>query len=171
MLFKNFSNSHDQFRLNEGNFISKDPFKIFDTDASYTLSKLTIDKLFEGLDFEKSEDMYYFIKTNIPSIASSLGMYNASNFSAYDLVINQINYIITRISKIETELAEGFKSVLDATQTNYGERKKKISQITNPLSLSSIIPRVNTVVKNYIKTNNIDFKSEQYNDLVSVGKL
>ena len=165
MLFKNFSNSHDQFRLNEGNFISKDPFKIFDTDASYTLSKLTIDKLFEGLDFEKSEDMYYFIKTNIPSIASSLGMYNASNFSAYDLVINQINYIITRISKIETELAEGFKSVLDATQTNYGERKKKISQITNPLSLSSIIPRVNTVVKNYIKTNNIDFKSEQYNDL------
>ena len=47
----------------------------------------------------------------------------------------------------------------------YGERKKKISQITNPLSLSSIIPRVNTVVKNYIKTNNIDFKSEQYNDL------
>jgi hypothetical protein len=165
MLFKNFSNNHDQFRLNEGNFISKDFTKIFDTDASYTLSKLTIDKLFEGLDFEKSEDMYNFIKSNIPSIASSLGMYNASNLFAFDLIKNQISYIITRIIKIETELAEGFKSVLDATQTNYGERKKKISQITNPMGLSSIIPIVNTVVKNYIKTNNIDFKSEQYDSL------
>ena len=162
MLFKNFYNSHDQFRLNEGNFISKDPFKIFDTDASYTLSKLTIDKLFEGLDFEKSEDMYNFIKSNIPSIASSLGMYNASNLFAFDLIKNQISYIITRIIKIETELAEGFKSVLDATQTNYGERKKKISQITNPMGLSSIIPIVNTVVKNYIKTNNIDFSSQTF---------
>jgi hypothetical protein len=90
MLFKNFYNNHDQYRLNEGNFISADPTGLIDKDAKFRLSELTIDKLFEGLDLKKSAELYTFIKSNIPSIAPIMDMQRADVTSAFELIRSQI---------------------------------------------------------------------------------
>jgi len=160
MLFKNFYNNHDQFRLNESNFISSDWFGLFDQDAKFRLSELTIDKLFEGLDLEKSDAIHTFIKSNMPSLAPVMGKDKASNTSAFELIRSQISYMDTRILFIEKDLSAGFQAVIDATKTSYGERQKKISEITSPSGISSVIPKIDEAVKNFMKSTTIDFKSE-----------
>ncbi len=160
MLFKNFYNNHDQFRLNEGNFISSDWTGLIDQDAKFRLSELTIDKLFEGLDLEKSEAFHTFIKSNMPSLAPVMGKDRASITSAFELIRSQISYMDTRILFIEKDLSAGFQAVIDATKTSYAERKKKISEITNPSGVSSVIPKIDEAVKNFMKSTTIDFKSE-----------
>ncbi len=160
MLFKNFYNNHDQFRLNESNFISSDWFGLFDQDAKFRLSELTIDKLFEGLDLEKSDALHTFIKSNMPSLAPVMGKDKASNTSAFELIRSQISYMDTRILFIEKDLSAGFQAVIDATKTSYGERQKKISEITSPSGISSVIPKIDEAVKNFMKSTTIDFKSE-----------
>jgi hypothetical protein len=160
MLFKNFYNNHDQFRLNEGNFISKDFTGLFDTDAKFRLTELNIDKLFEGLDLEKSEQLHSFIKTNMPNLAPNLGKAKASTTSAFDLIASQISYIQTKILLLEKELAAGFEEVKLATKTSYAERSKKISAITSPSGVTSIIPKIDEAVKNFMKSSKMDFKSD-----------
>ena len=160
MLFKNFYNNYDQYKLNEGNFVSKDFTGLFDSDAKFRLTELTIDKLFEGLDLDKSEQLHSFIKSNIPSTALVLGKENSTKTSAFELVKSQISYIDTRILAVQRELSEAFKAVLDATQSNYKERTTKISAITNPSGISSIIPRIDEAVKSFMQTTKMDFKSQ-----------
>ena len=160
MLFKNFYNNHDNFRLNEGNFISSDFTGLFDSDAKFRLTELTIDKLFEGLDLEKSEQLHSFIKSNMPDLAPVLGKDKASNTSAFELIRSQVSYMDTRILFIEKELQAGFDAVVAATKTSYAQRQKKISEITSPSGVTSIIPKIDEVVKKFIKGSTIDFKSE-----------
>lgn len=172
MLFKNFYNNHDQYRLNEGNFISSDISGFFDSDAEFRLKKLTIDKLFEGLDIEKSQELHNIIKSNIPSTASVMGLSDASKNSAFDLVKTQVSYIDSKIINIERELKAGFDLVLSATQTSYKDRAKRISEITNPSGVSSVIPKIDQAVKKYMKSNTIDFKSESLKQsFISLYKL
>lgn len=160
MLFKNLYNDDDKYRLSESNFISSDWTTLFDSDAKFRLKELTIDKLFEGLDLEKSEDLHNFIKTNIPSIAPILGRYNASQKNAFELVSSQIKYIENRILFIEKELASGFEAVIAATKGDFSSRAKSISQITSPSGFSSVIPRIDEAVKNFMKNTTMDIKSE-----------
>lgn len=172
MLFKNFYNNHDQFRLNEGNFISSDFSSLFDSDAEFRLKKLTIDKLFEGLDIEKSQELHNIIKSSIPSTASVMGLSDASKNSAFDLVKTQVSYIDSKIINIERDLKAGFDLVLSATQTSYKDRAKKISEITNPSGISSVIPKIDEAVKNFMKSTTIDFKSESLKQsFISLYKL
>lgn len=172
MLFKNFYNNHDQLRLNEGNFISSDFLGLFDSDAKFRLKELTIDKLFEGLDIEKSQELHNIIKSNIPSTASVMGLSDASKNSAFDLVKSQVSYIDSKIINVEKELKAGFDLVLSATQTSYKDRAKKISEITNPSGISSVIPKIDEAVKNFMKSTTIDFKSESLKQsFISLYKL
>jgi hypothetical protein len=172
MLFKNFYNNHDQLRLNEGNFISSDFLGLFDSDAKFRLKELTIDKLFEGLDIEKSQELHNIIKSNIPSTASVMGLSDASKNSAFDLVKTQVSYIDSKIINVEKELKAGFDLVLSATQTSYKDRAKKISEITNPSGISSVIPKIDEAVKNFMKSTTIDFKSESLKQsFISLYKL
>lgn len=160
MLFKNFYNDNDRFRLNESNFISKDFTGLFDSDAKFRLTELTIDKLFEGLDLDKSEELHNFVKSNIPSLAPIMGTYKAKTTSAFELVRSQISYMDTRILFVEKELASGFEAVKAATKSDYKVRTSAISQITNPSGFSSVIPKINEAVKNFMKNSNIDLNSE-----------
>ena len=160
MLFKNFYNDHDNFRLNEGNFISSDWTGLFDTDAEFRLAKLTIDKLFEGLDLEKSEQLHSFIKSNMPNLAPNLGKDKASITSAFELIRSQVSYMDTRLLFIQKELQAGFDAVIAATKTSYAERSKAISAITSPSGVTSVIPKIEEAVKNFMKSSKMDFKSE-----------
>lgn len=160
MLFKNFYNDHDNFRMNESNFISSDWTKLFDSDAKFRLFELTLDKLFEGLDLEKSIELQNFIKSNIPSLAPVILKYNDPYTNAFDFVKSQISYITTRIINIEKELAEGFENVLKATSTSFSQRSIAISQITSPTGYSSVIPKIDQAVKKFMKNTNMDLKSE-----------
>lgn len=160
MLFKNFYNDHDNFRLNEGNFISSDWTGLFDTDAEFRLAKLTIDKLFEGLDLEKSEQLHSFIKSNMPNLAPNLGEDKASITSAFELIRSQVSYMDTRLLFIQKELQAGFDAVIAATKTSYAERSKAISAITSPSGVTSVIPKIEEAVKNFMKSSKMDLKSE-----------
>lgn len=160
MLFKNFYNDHDNFRLNEGNFISSDWTGLFDSDAKFRLTELTIDKLFEGLDFEKSEQLHTTIKSNMPNLAPVLGKDKAYTTSAFELIQSQVSYMDTRLLFIQKELQAGFDAVISATKTSYAERSKAISAITNPSGIASIIPKIDEAVKNFMKSSKMDFKSD-----------
>lgn len=161
MLFKNFNDPKLDFSINEGNFISSDIFGLFDTDAKFRLSELTIDKLFEGLDIEKSEAMHNFIKSNIPSLASIMGKDKSEISKGIDLIRAQFAYIESQISLFERELSSGFQQVMAATKTQgIKGSAKKISQITNPSGISSIIPKIDEVVKAAKKNKIADFSSE-----------
>lgn len=161
MLFKNFNDPKLDFSINEGNFISSDIFGLIDTDAKFRLSELTIDKLFEGLDIEKSEAMHNFIKSNIPSLASIMGKDKSELSKGIDLIRAQFAYIESQISLFERELSSGFQQVMAATKTQgIKGSAKKISQITNPSGISSIIPKIDEVVKAAKKNKIADFSSE-----------
>lgn len=161
MLFKNFNDPNLDYSINEGNFISSDITTIFDTDAGFRLSELTIDKLFEGLDIEKSESMHSFIKSNIPSLTSIMGKDKSEISKGIDLIRSQFTYIENQINLFEQELASGFQQVMSATKTQGVKGSvKKISQITNPSGISSIIPKIDEVVKMAKKNNIADFNSE-----------
>lgn len=160
MLFKNFYNDHDNFRLNEGNFISSDWTGLFDTDAKFRLTELTIDKLFEGLDLEKSEQLHTTIKSNMPDLAPVLGKDKSYTTSAFELIQSQVSYMDTRLLFIQKELQAGFDAVISATKTSYAERSKAISAITSPSGIASIIPKIDEAVKNFMKSSKMDFKSD-----------
>jgi hypothetical protein len=161
MLFKNFNNPNLDYSINEGNFISGDIFGLIDSDAEFRLSQLTIDKLFEGLDIEKSEAMHNFIKSNIPSLSEVMGKSKSTGTNSFELIRAQFTYIKNQISNYERELATGFQEVLNATKSQgIKNSTKRVSQITSPSGISSIIPKIDEVVK-LAKTNKMaDFNSE-----------
>jgi hypothetical protein len=161
MLFKNFNDPNLDFNINEGNFISSDWTGFFDTDAEFRLNKLTIDKLFEGLDIEKSEAMHNFIKSIIPSLSSILGKDKSTITNSFEFIRSQVGYIQNKVQTIEKELAQGFQQVLDATKTQgFKKSVKKVSEITSPSGISSVIPKIDEVVKMFKKSGSVDFKSE-----------
>lgn len=160
MLFKNFNDPNLDYSINEGNFISSDITTIFDTDAGFRLSELTIDKLFEGLDIEKSEAMHNFIKTQIPSLESVMGKSKSSGTMAFEIIRNQIRYMETQIMSFERDLSEGFAEVKRAMETQgITGSVKKVSKITSPSGIASVIPNIDKVVKEAKKENYADFSS------------
>jgi hypothetical protein len=151
MLFKDISKNYN---LNEGNFISKDITGIFDSDADFRLSTLKIDKLFEGLDIDNSNEIHNLMISSMPSLKDVLGKNKSDDTSAFELIRGQILYMEQRIREFDNELSEAFNNVIKATKyaKNPEMAKEKIAKISNPEGIGSIIPRVDTTVMNAKKT-------------------
>lgn len=159
MLFSNLNRRYDiNGKLHEGNFISKDFTGIFDKDAQPYLSKLTIDKLFEGLDFEKSNEMHNNLISSIPSIKDALGLNRAGDTMAPELITKQLVYMQDRLDAIEKEMSEvSNKIILVATTAKTPqEARDAISSVTGPVGIASIYPRIEKIVAKYGET--INFK-------------
>ena len=181
MLFKNLNlESKDTKDISEGNFISKDFSGIFDSDATSKLTGLTIDKMFEGLDLEKSAEMHDFIKTfapsldsqpasiSSPSIPAVLGIGNSSN-TAHRLIDSQLHYMETRLEDIERTLDKYYKDI-EAAYSKYTSKEDvegSIAGYTAPDSISSIIPEINELVQEAVNAKVVDFKSNRVKNAFS----
>lgn len=149
MLFNNLHlQNPNKSNLNEGNFISKDITGIFDSDASGKLSSLTIDKLFEGLDIEKSEKMHDFISTNAPSIKNAMDYDNSDDTFAIEVIKQQMNYIANKIAEIEKEFDKYYNFIINAYKTTPEDQiEQTIAGFTSPEGFSSIIPVIEDLVR------------------------
>lgn len=162
MLFSNLNNkTKNGTRLFEGNFISKDFTTIFDKDADYKLFNLTVDKLFEGLDLEKSDDVHNNIISAIPSLKDVMGLDKADNSTAFKLIESQIAYIQKRILETEEEISKINTQILaDANKSKTPEEvRKAILSISGPDNISSIYPKISEIFLNASK--GVDFKTEE----------
>lgn len=175
MLFKNLNlESRIDKNISEGNFISKDFLGIFDSDATSKLTGLTIDKMFEGLDLEKSAEMHDFIKTfapsldsqsasiSSPSIPAVLGIGNSSN-TAHRLIDSQLHYMETRLEDIERTLDKYYKDI-EVAYSKYTSKEDvegSVAGYTTPDSISSIIPEINELVQEAVNARVVDFKSDR----------
>lgn len=162
MPFNNFLNSNNPlFRLNEGNFISDDILGLVDSDARFKLSELTLDKLFEGLDLEKSQSLCNLIGNNSLSIKDSLDLGKFSRTTALQLLLDQIEYMQIEINEIEREFDKWYDYVIRAHKQKEGKEKEALlAKYTSPESISSVIPRIEKVVQD-AKNSGIDFSDER----------
>ena len=143
----NYPNNENQ-KLNESNFLSDDLLGLVDSDAKSKLSALTIDKMFEGLDLEKSDQMHRFISSNAPSIQEVMGLNNADNLSAYEIIKQQLNYIAEKISFVERDFRKYYDYIITAYKTSADEKVGgAVAGFTSPEGYSSIIPAVEELVK------------------------
>jgi hypothetical protein len=158
MLFSNLNRRDDITPLNEGNFISKDITGFFDSDAEFRLSSLTIEKLFEGLDIENSDNMHNYIISNMPSLKDVLGKNKSDDTSAFELLRAQLLYMESKIQQYDIELSSAFSSVIKATKysKDLETAKEKITKMTGPTGISSVIPKVDQTVLN-AKNNGYNF--------------
>lgn len=172
--FNNFQkpNTENQ-KLNEGNFLSSDPTGFFDADAESKLSKLTIDKLFEGLDIEKSDQMHRFIGTNVPSIKEVMDFDIADDTLSIEIVKQQFNYITEKILFVEKDFKKYYESIITAYKTSPEQRvHTDVAGFTSPEGFSSIIPSVDNLVEEAKRTG-MDFTNprvlEAFNTLHNIN--
>ena len=159
MLFSNLNRRYDiNGKLHEGNFISKDFTGIFDKDAQPYLAKLTIDKLFEGLDFEKSNEIHNNLISAIPSIKDAMGLNKAGDTMATELITKQLVYMQDRLDAIEKEMLQVSNKIISVATTakTSQEARDAISTVTGPVGIASIYPRIEKIVAKYSET--INFK-------------
>ena len=160
-------------KLNESNFLSDDLLGLVDSDAKSKLSALTIDKMFEGLDLEKSNEMHRFISANAPSIQEVMGLNNADDLFAYEIIKQQLNYIAEKISFVERDFRKYYNFIITAYKTSADEKVgSAVAGFTSPEGYSSIIPVVEELVKE-AKNRGLDFKNpkvlEAFNTLHRVN--
>ena len=157
--FNNFQHSDSQDEtLYEGNFISKDPSGIFDANASTKLSELTIDKLFEGLDLEKSDEMHRFISVNSPSIQDVMDINQTDDLFAFEIIKQQMNYISDKIRFVEKDLEKYYNYIISAYKNTSDDKLgSTIAGFTSPEGYSSIIPEIENLVKK-AKASGVNFK-------------
>lgn len=160
-------------KLNESNFLSDDLLGLVDSDAKSKLSALTIDKMFEGLDLEKSDQMHRFISANAPSIQEVMGLNNADDLFAYEIIKQQLNYIAEKISFVERDFRKYYDFIITAYKTSADEKVgSAVAGFTSPEGYSSIIPVVEELVKE-AKNRGLDFKNpkvlEAFNTLHRVN--
>ncbi len=156
--FNNFQkfNSENQ-KLNEGNFISSDITGLVDTDAAAKLSALTIDKLFEGLDLEKSDQMHRFIATNAPSLQEVMGLNIADDTFSFEIIKQQLNYIAEKIAFVEKDFAKYYNYIISAYKTTADDKVEgAVAGFTSPEGFSSIIPQIEELVQE-AKKSGMDF--------------
>lgn len=170
----NYPNNEHQ-KLNESNFLSDDFTGLVDSDAKSKLSALTIDKMFEGLDLEKSEQMHRFISSNAPSVQEVMGLNNADKLSSYEIIKQQLNYIAEKISFVEKDFRKYYDYIISAYQTSAdGKVGGAVAGFTSPEGYSSIIPAVEQLVKE-AKNSGLDFTNprvlEAFNTLHRVNIL
>jgi hypothetical protein len=168
--FNNFQkfDSENQ-KLNEGNFISSDITGIIDTDAKAKLSSLTIDKLLEGLDLEKSDQMHRFIATNAPSLQEVMGLNIADDTFSIEIIKQQLNYIAEKITFVEKDFTKYYNYIISAYKTEADDKVQgAVAGFTSPEGFSSIIPEIEELVQE-AKKSGIDFTSpkvlESFNTL------
>jgi hypothetical protein len=152
MLFSNLNRRYDvNGKLNEGNFISKDITGFFDATAKPYLSKLTIDKLFEGLDLEKSQELHSSIVSAIPSIKDAMGLNRANNTMATELIRKQLIYMQGRLDVIEKEMIEVSNKILSVTASskNPEDARTAVASVTGPEGIGSIYPRIEKIILKY----------------------
>lgn len=156
MLFKDMTKN--TFNLNEGNFISKDITGLFDKDAEFRLSALTIEKLFEGLDIDNSDQTHNYIISNMPSLKDVMGKNKSDDTSAFELIRAQMLYIEQQIKTFDNELSSAFAEVIKATKyaKDPEAAKEKIVKISGPMGLASILPKIEATVAN-AKKNGYNF--------------
>lgn len=159
MLFKDITKN--TFDLNEGNFISKDFTGLFDKNAEFRLSDLTIYKLFEGLNIENSDQTHNYIVANMPSLKDVMGKNKSDDTSAFELIRAQILYIEQQIKMFDNELSSAFADVIKATKyaKDTEAAKEKIIKISGPMGLASILPKIETTVAN-AKKNGYNFNDK-----------
>jgi hypothetical protein len=157
--FNNFQHSDSQDEnLYEGNFISKDPSGIFDASASAKLSELTIDKLFEGLDLEKSDQMHRFISVNSPSVQDVMDINQTDDLFAFEIIKQQMNYISDKIRFVEKDLEKYYNFIISAYKNTSDDKLgSAIAGFTSPEGYSSIIPDIENLVKK-AKESGVNFK-------------
>jgi|LakMenEpi03Aug12_release.lakeMendotaPanAssembly.Ray.scaffolds.fasta_scaffold272846_1 hypothetical protein len=162
MPFRNFLNSNNPYlKLNESNFISKDILGLVDSDASFKLSELKIDKLFEGLDFEKSQDLCNLIGNNSLSIKNTLVWDKSDTTFAIDILQDQLDYMREKIGDIEREFDKWYEYIIKAHERKEGaEKEKLLAQYTSPSSISSVIPNIERIVQD-AKNSGTNFSNER----------
>ena len=114
MLFKDMTKN--TFNMNEGKFISKDITGLFDKDAEVRLSSLTIEKLFEGLDIDNSDETHNYIISNMPSLKDVMGKNKSDDISAFELIRAQMLYIEQQIKTFDNE--ESIKNFSPCSRTS-----------------------------------------------------
>lgn len=162
MPFSNFLNSNNPYlKLNEANFISNDILGLADSDAKFKMSELTIDKLFEGLDLEKSQSLCNLIGNNALSIKDNLNIDNSNTTFAFSLISDQIKYMQEKVYEIEKEFEKYYNYIVSAHKYKEGKEKESLlAQYTSPESISSVIPKIEELVSS-AKRSGIDFKNER----------
>lgn len=172
MLFRNLNFDKKAQNISEGNFISDDFLGIFDTDAKSKLANLTIDKMFEGLDLEKSAELHDFIEayapslkaqpatSTTPSITDVMGLQNSKK-SVFELINSQLHYMQLRLEAVEKELDKFYKDIEMAYSKTISkeELEGSVSGVTSPENIASIIPQINSIVEEAIKTGLVNFEN------------
>ena len=119
----------DITRIDESNFISSDMLGIFDSDARVKLSALTIEKLFEGLDIDNTNEMHDFITSFAPSLSKVMGVHSSESNYAFDILKAQLMYMQTILQDVENDIDYFYKieldnSILSCTCIGFGYRGK-----------------------------------------------
>jgi hypothetical protein len=170
MLFRNLNFEKKAQNISEGNFISADFLGIIDSDAKSKLAFLTIDKMFEGLDLKKSAELHDFIEAYAPSLKAQsntsttssindvIGLGNSKK-SVLEIINSQLHYMQLRLEGIEKELDKFYKDIeMEYTKTiSKEELEGSISGFTGPANISSIVPTINSLVADAIRTGLVKF--------------
>lgn len=164
--------------INEGNFISSVPLVggIVDPAAGSKLNLLTLGKLLEGLDIDDSSDIYELLSVNAPSIADLIGPDKDESTKAIDIIKAQLSYIQSECDTVEANLKSAFSAVLSATEdkvlsADNDKTSEKIEAVTGAEGISSIVPKIDELVKSYKKSGGDLTTSEMKSAFNTLNKL
>lgn len=162
MLYRHIhpNKKEDITRIDESNFISSDMLGIFDSDARVKLSALTIDKLFEGLDIDNSNEMHDFITSFAPSLSKVMGVYSSESNYAFEILKAQLMYMQTILQDVENDIDSFYKNVINVhkSYTDGQTIETLVAKYSNPNKVGSIFPEVERIVQQ-AKKSGIDFNS------------
>ena len=150
----------DITRIDESNFISSDILGIFDSDARVKLSALTIEKLFEGLDIDNTNEMHDFITSFAPSLSKVMGVHSSESNYAFDILKAQLMYMQTILQDVENDIDYFYKNVINVhkSYTDGQTIETLVAKYSNPNKVGSIFPEVERIVQQ-AKKSGIDFNS------------
>jgi hypothetical protein len=172
MLFNNLNLNRKTGNISESNFLSSDFFGIIDSDAESKLANLTVDKMFEGLDLEKSAELHDFIEayapsmrglpatSSVPSTSDVMGLQNAKK-SAFEVINSQLHYMQIRLESVEKNLDTFYKNIEQeySKTITKEELEKSVSAVTGAENIASIVPKINDIVKDYVKKGLVNFEN------------
>lgn len=172
MLFNNLNLNKRIVNISESNFLSTDFFGIIDSDAKSKLANLTIDKMFEGLDLEKSAELHDFIEayapsmralpatSSVPSTSDVIGLQNSKK-SVFEAINSQLHYMQIRLESVEKNLDTFYKNIEQeyAKTITKEELERSVSAVTGAENIASIVPKINDIVKDYVKKGLVNFEN------------
>ncbi len=149
-----------QNRINESNFISSDMTGALDSDSGTKLSYITIEKMFEGLDIDNTNEIHNFILSFAPSLSRVMGVANSETNSAFEVLKAQLMYMQTILQKVEDDIDSFYKRVINVYKSySDGETiESLVAKYSNPQSVGSIFPEVEKIIAD-AKKSGMDFNN------------